>query len=62
MRGLFLAGLVVSFGSIIAGAFTVNFYLGQQHNIVEPGKIIRFRTAEEIEWGTTAYIRYMNDV
>ncbi|KAK1925985.1 hypothetical protein DB88DRAFT_480303 [Papiliotrema laurentii] len=49
MRGLFLAGLVVSFGSIIAGAFTVNFYLGQQHNIVEPEKIIRFRTAEEIE-------------
>jgi hypothetical protein len=46
-KGLFLAGLVVSFGSIVAGIFARNFYLTSAHNAVEPHKIIKFRNKPE---------------
>ncbi len=54
-KGLFLAGLIVSFGSIIAGIFARNFYLTSAHNAVEPHKIITMRKAEgEAEGGKKA--------
>jgi hypothetical protein len=49
VRGLWLAGLIVSFGSIAAGLFATDFYLGEAHNNVEQEKVIKFRTKEEIE-------------
>lgn len=48
-EALFLAGLIVSFGSIIASIFARNFYLTQAHNAIEPHKIIKFRNKESIE-------------
>jgi len=41
-RSLFLAGLIVSFGSIISALFARNFYLTHAHNAVEPHKVIKF--------------------
>ncbi|KLT40564.1 hypothetical protein CC85DRAFT_249149, partial [Cutaneotrichosporon oleaginosum] len=48
-RGLFLAGLIVSFGSIIAGVFARNFYLTSAHNAVEPHKIISMSKKDDDE-------------
>ncbi|WRT67511.1 uncharacterized protein IL334_004483 [Kwoniella shivajii] len=45
---LFLAALIVSFGSLIACLFTSNYYLGNSLNAVEVDKVVKFRTAEEI--------------
>lgn len=44
-----MSGFILSFGAVIAGCFTVNFYLGQNHNTVETDKIIKFRTDEEVD-------------
>ncbi|WVQ96555.1 hypothetical protein IAU59_003660 [Kwoniella sp. CBS 9459] len=46
---LFLAALIVSFGSILCGIFASNFYLDQKHNAIEQHKIIKFRNKKEIE-------------
>lgn len=48
-RGLFMAGLIVSFGSIIAAVFARNFYLTAAHNAVEPHKIITVLNREKVE-------------
>ncbi|OCF37481.1 siderophore-iron transporter Str1 [Kwoniella heveanensis BCC8398] len=46
IRPLYLAGLVSSTLSLVAGAYTTNFYLGKTHNAIEK-KVVVFRSAEE---------------
>ncbi|KAI5476529.1 hypothetical protein MNV49_007539 [Pseudohyphozyma bogoriensis] len=46
---LWLAGLITSFGSLIAAFFVKDYYLGQNHNDVEKDKIIKFRDEKEIK-------------
>nr|BAK05769.1 predicted protein [Hordeum vulgare subsp. vulgare] len=45
--GLYLAGMITSFLSLIAGFITSNYYLDQKHNIVED-KEIKFRNEDEV--------------
>jgi hypothetical protein len=44
---LFMAAMIVTFGTLLAALFASNFYLGQAHNAVETHKIIKFRDQEE---------------
>ena len=45
---LWLAGLCTSFLGLIAGFFTTNYYLGENHNSIEENKIIRMRNKDEV--------------
>ncbi|KAL7419034.1 hypothetical protein Q5752_005870 [Cryptotrichosporon argae] len=57
VRGLWLAGLITSFGSLIAAFFVKNYYLDQRHNAVEGDKVVRFRNEEEIEAARAGAVR-----
>ncbi|WWC59437.1 uncharacterized protein I303_101993 [Kwoniella dejecticola CBS 10117] len=46
IRPLYLAALITSFLSLIAGAFTTDFYLGKTHNSIEKKEVV-FRSADE---------------
>ncbi|OCF59014.1 siderophore-iron transporter Str1 [Kwoniella mangroviensis CBS 10435] len=46
IRPLYIAALVTSTLSLVAGAFTTNFYLGTTHNAIEKKEVV-FRSADE---------------
>ncbi|KAK8849795.1 hypothetical protein IAR55_005131 [Kwoniella newhampshirensis] len=48
IKPLYLAALITSMLSLVCGAFTTNFFLGENHNDIEQKKVIKIRTEKEV--------------